>query len=199
MADLEGEFAVRGIIEALSDNPTITIDGLSIAVPADAEIFDEEGNPLAYADLLVGQLVRIGGEIEGGELTATKVRVRIRDEAPVCISFEGTVAEVGDAGFLVELEAVGNVLVHITGETEITGDLTTGVLARVVGTVEPDLSVSARKVLIRTLLQVALRRVKVRAGQSHPAEVILRSPLDGPVDVEITSENPEIAQVEPVW
>ena len=197
VADLEGGFAVRGIIEALSDNPTVTIEGLSIAVPADAEIFDEDGNPLSFDDLLVGQLVRIGGDIDDGELTATKIRVRIRDEALVRISFEGIVVEVADASFLVELEAVGNVLVHITGETEITGDLTTGVLVRVVGTVEPDLSVSARKVLIQRLLQVAPRRVKVHAGQAHPAEVILRSPLDGPVDVEITSENPEIAQVEP--
>ena len=196
VADLEGGFAVRGIIEALSDT-TVTIEGLAIAVPADAEIFDEEGNPLAFADLLVGQLVRIGGDINDGELTATKIRVRIRDEALVRISFEGIVVEVADASFLVELEAVGNVLVHITGETEINGDLTTGVLVRVVGTVEPDLSVSARKVLIQRLLQVAPRRVKVHAGQAHPAEVILRSPLDGPVEVEITSENPEIAQVEP--
>ena len=62
---------------------------------------------------------------------------------------------------------------------------------------EPDLSVSARKVLTKRLLQVAPGRVTVHAGQSHPTEVILRSPLDGPVDVHITSENPEFAEVEP--
>ena len=197
VADLEGEFAVRGAIESLSDNPTVTIDGLAIAVASDAEIFDEEGNPLPFADLLVGQLVRISGDIENGELTAAKIRVRIRDEALVRISFEGDVIEVADASFMVVLEAVGEILVHITGATEITGDLTTGVLVRVIGTIEPDLSVSARKVLIKRLLQVAPRRVKVHVGQSHPAEVILRSPLDGPVEVQITSQNPEIARVEP--
>ncbi len=198
VADLEeGEFAVRGAIEALSDNLTVTIDGLAIAVASVAEIFDEDGNPLLFGDLLVGQLVRVSGDIENGELTATKIRVRIRDEALVRISFEGDVVEVAAASFLVELEAVGEILVHITGATEITGDLATGVLVRVIGTVEPDLSVSARQVLIKRLLQVAPRRVKVHVGQSHPAEVIVRSPLDGPVDVRITSQNPDIAQVEP--
>ena len=197
IADLEGEFAVRGVIEALTQNPTVTIEGLTIPVAAGAEIFDEDGNPLLFTELLPGQLVRVSGEIENGELTATKIRVRVRDEALVRMSFEGVVVQVSDDSFVVALEAVGEVEVYITGETQITGDLEPGVLVRVIGTVEPDLSVNARKVLIKRLLQVAPGRVKVHAGRSHPAEIILRSPLDGPVDVEITSENPMIARVEP--
>lgn len=197
IADLEGEFAVRGAIESLSDGPTVTIQGLSIAVASDAEIFDEEGNPLLFSDLLVNQLVRVSGDIENGELTATKIRVRVRDDALVRISFEGVVVEVFDGGFRVDLEAVGEVVVNITGETEMTGELISGVSVRVVGTIEPDLSVNARKVIIKRLLQVAPRRVKVHVGQSHPAEVILRSPLDTDVDVQITSQDSDIAQVEP--
>jgi hypothetical protein len=198
VADLEGEFAVRGAIESLADT-AVTIEGLVLGVAANAEIFDEDGNPLLFSDLLVAQQVRVSGDIDDGDLTATKIRVRIRDEALVRISFEGVIVEVADDlnSFMVELEAVGEVLVHITGETETTGDLVIGASVRVIGTVEPDLSVSARKVLTKRLLQVAPGRVKVHAGQSHPAEVILRSPLDGPVDVHITSENPEIAEVEP--
>ena len=77
--------------------------------------------------------------------------MRIRDEALVRISFEGFIVEVADDlnSFMVELEAVGNVLVHLTGETETTGDLVVGASVRVVGTVEPDLLVSARKVLVQ--------------------------------------------------
>ena len=123
VADLEGEFAVRGAIESLVDT-TVTIEGLVLGVAANVEIFDEEGNPLLFSDLLIAQQVRVSGDIDDGELTTTKIRVRIRDEALVRISFEGVIVEVADDlnSFMVELEAVGNVLVHLTGETETTGD-----------------------------------------------------------------------------
>ena len=88
VADLEGEFAVRGAIESLVDT-TVTIEGLVLGVAANVEIFDEEGNPLLFSDLLIAQQVRVSGDIDDGELTTTKIRVRIRDEALVRISFEG--------------------------------------------------------------------------------------------------------------
>ena len=111
------------------------------------------------------------------------------------INFEGIVKSFEDPDLTVLIEGEIEVLVEVTPETDVKGDLDEGVLVRVKGTLQQDLSVRARKIIVKRLLQLAPGELKMRLNQNRRVEIILRETLGTDVELTITSLDPSIAQV----
>ena len=193
--DDRAEFKIRGKIDDInSADREISVLVFVINVPENAEIKDEEGNSLLFSELELGQLVVVKGNVIEETLVARRVKVRDEKDRVVRIHFEGTVTSIEGSILEVSIEGAPTALVKITDETEIEGDLMVGVLVRVFGTIEPDLSVSARRILVQQPLQLTPDKLELGFDQAHRVEAILRQIRDIDVDLTITSLDPAIAQ-----
>ncbi|MDA2934588.1 DUF5666 domain-containing protein [Acidobacteria bacterium AH-259-D05] len=201
VTDDERDFEIRGMIEAIGDRE-ITVHGFMIMVPLDAEIKDAAGNPLDFSDLKVDQLVKVEGSVDE-TLIASEVKVRISEEPTTRVRFEGIVLEVvnppegsDDLPFiLVQIEGDATAKVQIRAETEIKGDLAVGVLVRVIGTLADDLSVNARRIIVKRLLQLSPDELEMRLNQTRRVEVILRSPRDADVELTLTVDPLDLVEL----
>ena len=199
----DNEFEFKGKIESIDAEadppPTISVYGFVITVPDTAEIRNDDGTPLLFSELNVDQLVKVEGDIVDEGLVASEVTVKaateVEGERPVPINFEGIVKSFEDPDLTVLIEGEIEVLVEVTPETDVKGDLDEGVLVRVKGTLQQDLSVRARKIIVKRLLQLAPGELKMRLNQNRRVEIILRETLGTDVELTITSLDPSIAQV----
>ncbi|MDA2938242.1 DUF5666 domain-containing protein [Acidobacteria bacterium AH-259-A15] len=197
VTDEEYEFEFKGKIESVdTTNQTISISGYVILVPKEAEIKDGEGHLLEFIDLVVGQLVKVKGNITEEGLVASEVKVKPSEKYIVRIRYEGVVTSIEEleSGVIqVFIEGVGDTFVRITAETEIKGNLAVGLLVKIIGTIDSDLYVKAKKIIVKYLLHLAPHKLELHYNQTHRVEVILRSPYDTDVTLAIYSENPELA------
>ncbi len=193
------EFELRGVIEAIGEGRRIEVVGLAILVPESAEIKDQFGNLLTFAELDVGQTVRVEGAIREGELVASEVTVRTARDGFARVRFRGVVNEVIDDSTLIVLLA-GDVPVQVvlTPQTEVKGELAVGVLVRVTGILLPDLAVEATRIQVQRLLQLAPPRLSMRTDQRRRVVVILRSPFDEAVTLRVESRDPAVAEAGPM-
>lgn len=198
----DNEFEFKGKIESIDAEAapsTISVYGFVITVPDTAEIRNDDGTPLLFSELNVDQLVKVEGDIVDEGLVASEVTVKtateVEGERPVPINFEGIVKSFEDPDLTVLIEGEIEVLVEVTPETDVKGDLDEGVLVRVKGTLQEDLSVRARKIIVKRLLQLAPGELKMRLNQNRRVEIILRETLGTDVELTITSLDPSIAQV----
>ena len=191
VADGSG-FRVTGTIQDIIER-SIVISDFPITVAEDAGISDSEDAVLGFEDLEVGQRVRTSGDIVEGTFLASRVRVRPFEGRISRIRFEGIVDSIDGDDILVIIEGVGPALVRITEDTKIRGNLAVGVSVRVVGFIEPDLTVRASKIVAKPLLKVAPDHLKMKFEQTRRVEVILRESLEEDVVLTITSRQPEIA------
>ena len=193
------DIQVRGRITDISAGE-ITVRGFVFNVEG-AEIQDDEGTPLSLDELQINQFVVVKGNVVGDALIAIKVTVRTRGEDEeeegglLRISFEGIVIDTTGEGDIPEDITVAiegadvSSLVRITDETDIKGSIELGVLVRVVGTMEEDASVRAKKIIVKRLLQLAPDKLKMRFNQTRRVEIILRETVgeDVPLVISITS------------
>ncbi|MDA2934973.1 DUF5666 domain-containing protein [Acidobacteria bacterium AH-259-D05] len=194
------DIQVRGRITDISAGE-ITVRGFVFNVPEEAEIQDDEGIPLSFEELQINQFVVVKGNVVEDALIATKVTVRTRGEDDeeegglLRISFEGIVIATTGEGDIPEDITVAiegadaSSLVRITDETDIKGSIELGVLVRVVGAMEEDASVRAKKIIVKRLLQLAPDKLKMRFNQTRRVEIILRETVgeDVPLAISITS------------
>lgn len=189
------DFELKGRIENIDGlNREIKVLGFVIQVPETAEIKDSEGDPLLFSGLQLNQFVEVEGNVSESRLVASEVKV-IRPEAKKArVRLEGIVVSMEESTLQVLVEAVGPALVRITPETDIHGTLAVGVLVRVIGTINEDLSVAARKIIVRSIVQLAPHRLKMGTNKTRRVEVILRKTFDQDVELAVTSLNPDLAK-----
>lgn len=190
------EIEVQGRVSAVDlGRRTLTVAGLTLSVPEGA-IRDSRDGTRSLADLQPGSRVRAEGNFTGAGWTASSVTPEGDSEEATHLTFEGIVTAIRPESSTLEvlLEGVGPVLVRISEDTEIHGDLSVGVLVRVIGTLDPDLFTRARKILVKTLLQLAPPHLKMKTEQERRVEVVLRNPLEQEVELEIRSLDPSLAE-----
>jgi hypothetical protein len=189
------DIQVRGRITEIGAGE-ITVRGFVFNVE-EAEIQDDEGTPLFLDELQINQFVVVKGNVVEDALVATEVTVRTRGEGDdedeegglLRISFEGIVVAATGEGDIPEditiaIEgADASSLVRITDETDVKGSIEIGVLVRVVGTMEEDASVRAKKIIVKQLLQLAPDKLKMRFNQTRRVELILRETVGQDVEL----------------
>ncbi|HXK61510.1 MAG TPA: DUF5666 domain-containing protein [Acidobacteriota bacterium] len=186
-------FEIKGPIEAIDTTAqTITVLGLVVAYTDETSLKGAE----SFDELEAGDIVKVEGEMTEDALIATDVIVSENQifKAPR-ISFEGIVTSVTDTGLLVLVEGVTEVLVRVSEETDIHGDVAVGVGVRIIGTIGEDLIVDAAKVIVQKLLQVAPAKLKLKIDQTRQVVVILHTFFEEDVEVALVSANPEIAEL----
>ena len=139
-------------------------------------------------------MVEVKGDVIEEALVARGVKVRGEKDRIVRIHFEGTVTSIEGSNIEIFIEGASTAFVTITDETEIDGELLVGALVRVFGTIEPDLSVKAEKILVQQPLQLTPDELEMRFNQTRRVEAILREVVDVDVELTITSLDPAIAQ-----
>ncbi|RPJ59924.1 MAG: hypothetical protein EHM23_12295 [Acidobacteria bacterium] len=186
-------FEVKGEIEKVDTAAkTITLLGLVINVTDDTELNGVE----SLADLKAGDIVKVEGKIEDG-LVATELKIvaAITAFRPPRISFEGIVTSVKEGEIKVLVEGVDEVVVRVSDETDVHGEVMVGVGVRVIGTIGEDLVVDAHKIIVQKLLQVAPEKLKLQPDQVRQVVVILHTFFDEDVEVKVVSVKPEIAEL----
>lgn len=195
VAEKGNDFELKGRIQHVDTaNREIKLLGFVVQVPETAEIKTDDGNPLLFSDLQVGQFAEVEGNVSGDRLMATEVKVKVTEEKPARIKFEGVIVAIEGSTLKVLIEAVDAAVVHITPDTQVHGELAVGVLVHVAGTINPDLSIKAHKIIVKEILQLAPHKLKMGVNQKRRVEVILRGTLETDVTLTISSLNPDIAK-----
>ena len=145
------DFEIYGQIEAVDEvEHTITVWGLLIYVPTDAEIESAYGDELAFEDLEAGQFVKVKGEVNGLELWASEIEVGVPGEDHLLLEFDGVIETMMDDEWLVTIEGDDDgavqVLVVIDGDTQIYGEPFEGAEVEIKGVLTDDLKVLAKLV-----------------------------------------------------
>ncbi|RPJ80419.1 MAG: hypothetical protein EHM18_18555 [Acidobacteria bacterium] len=185
-------FEIKAEIEAIDTAAkTITVMGLLIKVTDETSIKGVE----SFADLQVGDVVRVEGKIEDGLVAVGLIVCDTKTFRPPRISFEGIVTSVAETEIKVLVEGVDQVVVRVSDDTDVHGDVVIGVGVRVVGTIGEDLVVDADKIIVQKLLQVAPTQLKLQPDQVRQVVVILHTFFENDVEVKLVSAKPEIAEL----
>ncbi|MGH9341242.1 MAG: DUF5666 domain-containing protein [Acidobacteriota bacterium] len=194
IAEEDNDFEIRGRIDSIVGDQIIVI-GLAIQVPETAEIRDSQGAMLSFGDLALKQFVKVEGEIsEDGEMAASEVEILHPGRRVGRLKFEGTILSLSGTELLVQVEGVGPVLVQITDDTEIEGDLAEGAIVKVQGRLNPDLSVLALEITVQRPLRLAPHKLKMRLNQTRHVQVILDRIFDVDVQIDLLSLDPAVVQ-----
>lgn len=199
VSEPDDDLELRGqITEIDEDNRIIVVLGFPIHVPETAEIKGPDG-PLTFQDLAVDQHVKVEANVVDEQIVASEVKVGVaKDERFAHISFEGIVLTVADEMIEVLIDDLETpVGVEIGETTLIKGELAPGVLVRVIGHLNEDLTVTADIILVRSPLQLAPPHLNMRVVQIRNVQIILQNPLDSAVSLLIESDDPSIAEVLP--
>lgn len=142
------EVELTGTIETL-DTPFISVAGIVFEITGETEILDNDGNPITFNDLQVGQLVQVKGVVQfDGSLLAVRIKleVRIEDEVEITGVIEQitaeTIAVLGRTFGITE-----NTVVFDDNDNPISlGDLFVGQTVEVRGDLMPDGSLIAIRI-----------------------------------------------------
>lgn len=189
------EFELKGQITAVDPAGAIQLHGFTVVVPETARIQGPRGEPLSFADLVAGMNVKVEGYISGEDLVATHVKQLPSDAAFARISFLGTIQEMNpDAGTLVvRLEGGVDVLVQVSDETEIRGELSLGALVKVSGLISPELLVTAYRLQVVSLVRCSPDELHLGFGETAEVTVVLRQMLAEDLVLSLSSAHPEVA------
>lgn len=134
------EVELTGTIDAL-DTPFISVAGIVFEVTGETEILDNDGNPISFGDLQVGQLVQVKGVVQlDGSLLAVRIKLedRIEDE----VEITGIIEHITDVSITVLGRTFGiteNTVVFDDNDNLISlGDLFVGQTVEVRGDLMPD-------------------------------------------------------------
>ena len=208
ITESDSEVTVRGRITGLDpDTREIAVRGFVFHVPEEATIVDKDGVPLSFEELKENLFVEVEGNVTEEGLVATTLRVRTRagdeegedDEEEVArINIEGILIEKSDEDlWTVLIEGDQPALVQVTPETDIRVDPEIGDLIKVIGHFNDDLTLTARRIIVKRLLQLAPDKLKMKPDQTRRVEVILRETLGEDVTLSVMSMDESIATVSP--
>lgn len=113
----EHEIELTGTIEAL-DGATITVRGVTFAVTADTAVTGSSNQPLAFADLAVGDFVEVKGEDAGSGVVAVRIHLEdLGDDAGGEVELRGAIDAIGPDSI-----TVGGQVFLTNGATAYRGD-----------------------------------------------------------------------------
>ncbi len=192
------EFEVRGVIQQVTPGEegagSIRISGFEIQVPAAAQIENRQGDRLTFGDLAPGQLAKVEGASDNGQLVATSISVQRPRERYARIRLEGVISAIlSDFEFTVELEGGVFAQVELDEFTEVRGTLAVGAAVRVEGVLTETLAVRARRIVVVDSVRLAPRELKMGPGETRTVSVILLAPRDSDTVFELSSGNPDVA------
>lgn len=195
VTDDAAEIEIKGEISEIDAGAQeIVVSGFRIHVTSATELKDSDGTPLLFTDLNLFDFVKVEAFVSGDRLEAEEIKVRNPEEKFARISFEGIVTDIQDSTIFVLIDGMSApATAEITSDTEIKGTLAVGVLVRVIGHFNPDLSVTADKILVKRLLQLAPDKLRMHFDQTRRVEVILRNPLEEDIELTIASLDPSVA------
>jgi len=190
-------FEIKGVIEEISD-PQITLLGMPVTVADSAQIKHVDGTPLTFGDLEVGQFVKVEGMVEGDSMVAYEIKVGVPANGYARVNFEGIIEQIdieeGEPSLLHVRTLGGRIaMVLITDDTDIKGTPAVGVRIKVIGVLNEELQVVARKIMVKRLFFVAPDELEMGFNQIHQIQVMLAVPLSEDLVVSIISLDPGIA------
>lgn len=143
---------VRGIVTALPNTPNLIGDwkvGRNVIHVTSTTIINQENGKAA-----VGAFVEVRGTLnQDGSFTATRITVGLGSIGGLPTFFVGTIEELPSTPNRIGAWKVSGRVVHVTASTEIdqdNGPVAVGVIVKVTGLVQPDLSISASEIETRS-------------------------------------------------
>ncbi len=189
-------FELRGRITAVqaSDTDTlINLHGITLKITADTTI-QSDGVDVPVSSLKIGAFVQVEGHQEDSVWVADILKVRSEEPRKESVRFEGTVKSID--GDLLQIEVDGltdtSTPVHTDTNTRIVGTLAAGQPVLVIGTLNPDLSVLAAKILVLKALEIKPDERKLISGDTATFTVKLRETASADVPVELTVSDPAV-------
>ncbi|MBI4454989.1 MAG: hypothetical protein HY644_03720 [Acidobacteria bacterium] len=185
------DFQLRGHItnvQIFGDDTLISLLGIPVVVNAGTQI-QSDGAPVPASDLQVGAFVRVTGKIVGNTWAATFVEI-LSEEEKIQVSFEGIIRSVTPQLISVLVDGTtGTATVRLDENTRIRGTLASGVLILVRGTLNSDLSVTAKDVRVLQALEIKPDERKMRVDGTATFTVKLRESAPADVTVLLTSSD----------
>ena len=189
----ESDFRIIGAIQKKGpDWNTIIINDLSISMSESTEIKNEYNDLLEFSDLIVDQRVRATGKIVQGAFKASEVKIRPVSTAPR-IRFKGPISSISGDQVLVTIKGVGEAVVIPSDQTRVKGTITEGSFVRILGTINPDLTVHPTSIVATQRLRLGPEILKMRLEQTRRVVLSLREPFEEAIRLEIASDDPSLA------
>jgi len=195
----DNDFHVRGTIKTVENSGTGTVISLlsiRVIVTADTKI-DDGTAALTASSLTPGLRVLIDGSITDSGWVASSIKIQTTEKKSVQVRFEGTVTKLSADSMEVAANGLpGNVTtVILEAKTRIVGTLAVGVPVYVKGTLNADLSVTAREVRVLQALEIKPDEKKLKVGESAALIVKLRENAAEDVTVALTVGDSTIASL----
>lgn len=154
---------LRGTIDAVEAD-TIVVAGVRVAVTEQTEIVDREGLAMAFADLAVGQTVRVYARVQGGVLEADRIAVReaVTVTAAIEARTENTIA-IGGQTYLLSEETL---VVGSNNTARSLADVQSGVFVEVLAVSGDETDDTAGSM---TAERIQLMESGVQTGTDDPA------------------------------
>jgi hypothetical protein len=194
-------FEIRGFLQGVDPTASrIVVQGIPITVQNSTEIKDEANLPLTLAELADrleedGTLwVKVEGFAQNGTLVAAEIKIQPSRHF-ARISLEGIIDRFNNNGgeFFLDIGGGIEVLVKLTDETVIRGELAAGVYVKVKGYIDEDLAVVAVSVSVVGLFELSPNQLRMGFGETREVTVVLRQPLSSELTLTVESPDPEIA------
>ncbi len=199
-------FEIKGPLDSVDvAGGSIELLGLTVLVDDSTKLRDHLRQPLTLqglADLLassVGPLwVKVEATVVDGDILAQSIHVLGSVVKFARISLEGVIVEFPSPDqFLMDLGGGIQVLVTLTPDTEVTGDLAVGVFVKVKGLISPNLGVTALTVKVIGLWEVVPRRLGMDLNDSRQVSILLRRPFETDLEFTVVSLDPGLVSVDP--
>lgn len=193
------DFHVRGTITKVAtstDSTLLTLLGIQVVVNADTKISDGSA-ALGISSLKTGVQVQIEGAVTADGWIAKSISVQSSEKKSEQVRFEGTVKTLSSSSMDVAVDSLpGNVTgVALDSKTRIVGDLAVGAHVYVIGTLNSDLTVTARQVRVVLAFEVKPDEKKLKVGESATFIVKLHETAANDVPVSLKIADVTIASL----
>ncbi len=193
------DFNLRGTInkvETTAGVTKLTLLGIQVIVNTDTQITDDTAT-LTPSSLTTGLKVEIEGSVGTDGWVAKTITILSADHRNEQVRFEGKILSLTNDSLKVEAaglpENVTTVL--LDAKTRILGELSVGAAVYVKGTLNSDLSVSAREIRVLQAFEVKPDSKKLKVGESATFIVKLRESADADVVFTLKSGDETIAKL----
>ncbi len=166
------EIEFTGAVGAI-DGASITVDGESFIVSENTAVFDNNNDPIAFSELVVGQVVEIKGFRQAdGSIHAVRIKVEDRGDDEVELtgeieSINGSSLQVAGLTFLVDGSTI---ILDNDNQPILLADLSPGLIVEVRADVQADGSLLASDIKIEDRLE---DEVEVRALVDNVGDSLL--------------------------
>ena len=148
----EDEFEFKGVIQSIDAGaPSMVVSGLTVHIDAATRLEGDHGAPLALSDFIVGQRVKVRGDLQSdGSILAE--RIRLDDDDDFEVEFKGLIESIdpGASSMVIGGRQVAtNAFTRFEGEDDaslVFGDFSVGQFVEVEGILQSDGSILAKKI-----------------------------------------------------